>query len=89
MAVCGCVAGNGCLLRADACASEESTCVVGELARFFDRALQCSFTEPSIALQAGYVSVVSTTGKGPVLLLLPETGPGTSMTHSSGKFWRT
>ena len=46
-------------------------------------ATQCSFTEPSIALQAGYVSVVSTTGTGPVLLVLPEQAQSSSISPAS------
>ena len=35
-------------------------------------ATECSFVDPSIASHAGYVQVVPTTGKGPVLLVVPE-----------------
>ena len=37
---------------------------------------ESSFTDPCISLRAGYVTVVSTTGRGPVLLLLPEPDAG-------------
>lgn len=37
-------------------------------------AQSCSFNEPFIGGGAGYVQVVSTTGKGPVLLVLPDRG---------------
>lgn len=39
-------------------------------------AADCSFTDPYIGGGAGYVQVVSTTGTGPVLLVLPELGGG-------------
>lgn len=52
-------------------------------------ATECTFAEPSIALRAGYVSVVSTTGKGPVLLLLPELSSVSSSSTAAGfEGWR-
>jgi hypothetical protein len=47
---------------------------------------RCSFSDPSIARDAGYVQVTRLNGHGPALLVIPEAGtPSKRTTRSRGR----